>query len=36
MSQYVCIVTYIHNICPHVGMHVTMSKVTEVVKSLPS
>ena len=25
-----------HNICSHVGMHVTMNKVNEVVKSLPS
>ena len=25
-----------HNICSHVGMHVTMSEVNEVVKSLPS
>ena len=25
-----------HNICSHVGMHVTMNEVNEVVKSLPS
>ena len=25
-----------HNICPHVGMHVTMGEVNEFVKSLPS
>ena len=25
-----------HNICSHVGMHVTMNEVNEVVKSLPN